>query len=214
MWPLAGRPTGAGGLQLPRAAPLRSVRRRSSSANSTAPTFLRDSRCAEQIGVRLRKLHEQRCIYEASMRLHLPTLRQGDSLFPEFDGFRFEAAGFEPYDKITTEIRRLSARLHQQTKFADLLRWRAANLHYLVAEEGVAHPHELPAGWGLLLRRGEELELITPATWQEISEESALQLLYRAAMSGTRVTNRELSITTERWLELRHRSEQAPGRKR
>ena len=126
------------------------------------------------------------------MRVHLPSLRERDALFPEFDGFHFEAAGFEPYDHLTAQIRRLSARLHGQTKLANLLRWRAAHLHYVVAEEGVARPHELPAGWGLLVRRDALLELRTPAVWQEIRDESAVQLLLRIAMSSTRAVHRGL----------------------
>lgn len=128
------------------------------------------------------------------MRVHLPSLHHGEALFPEFDGFRYAAAGFAPYDRITAQIGRLSARLHQQTKFVNLLRWHAAHLHYVVAEQGVAQLHELPAGWGLLIRKDDDLEIASPAIWQEIPEPSAFQLLIRIAMSGTRALNRELEL--------------------
>ena len=156
--------------------------------------FLRDSRSADLLRRRLAALHEQRKLYEESMRLHLPSLHHGEALFPEFDGFRYAAAGFAPYDRITAQIGRLSARLHQQTKFVNLLRWHAAHLHYIVAEQGVAHLHELPAGWGLLIRKDDDLEIVSPAIWQEIPEPSAFQLLIRIAMSGTRAINRELHV--------------------
>lgn len=155
--------------------------------------FLRDSRCAMQISRRLLALHEQLALYEASMRVHLPSLRKGDALFPEFDGFRYEAAGFAPYDYVVAQIRRLSARLHGQTKFANLLRWKAAHLHYVVAEAGVARAHELPAGWGLLVRCGAELELRVCAVWQAIPDENAMRFLLRTAMSSTRAVHRELA---------------------
>lgn len=173
--------------------------------------FLRDSRCAELIRRRLSALHEQRQLYEESMRIHLPSLHHGEALFPEFDGFRYAAAGFAPYDRITAQIARLSARLHQQTKFVNLLRWRAAHLHYVVAEEGVAHLHELPAGWGLLLRKDDHLEIIAPAIWQEIPEHHAFQLLIRIAMSGTRAINRALNVdlTQGRWPEGKAPGERA-----
>ena len=48
------------------------------------------------------------------------------------------------------EMRTLAMRLHAQTKFAQLIRWKAANVHYLIAEEGIARPHELPFGMGAL----------------------------------------------------------------
>ncbi len=159
----------------------------------TRADFLRDSRCGELIGCRLRALHERRALYENSMRQHFPSLRCGDALFPEFEGFRFDAAGFEPYDRITAEIRQLSCRLHEHTKFASLLRWRAANLH-VVAEPNIAAEHELPAGWGLLIRCGEELEVAAPAVWQEIDADACLRLVLRIAISGTRATHRAFAI--------------------
>jgi hypothetical protein len=171
--------------------------------------FLRDSRCTAKLDARLRHLHEQRSLYESSMQVHLPSLRNGDTLFPEFDGYRYEAAGFEPYESISAEIRRLTNRLHRETKFANLLRWRAANLFYVVAEEGVAYPHELPAGWGLLLRSDCDLVLAAPAVWQEIPQENGLQLLLKLAMSGTRATNRAFGIAPAE-LQLSMMSRLAP----
>jgi hypothetical protein len=161
----------------------------------TRADFIRDSRCAEKLSARLRSLAERRRLYEESMRVYFPSLRCSDALFPEFDGFRFETAGFEPYDKICAEMKRLSNWLHQQTKFADLLRWRTANLHYIVSEEGVARPYELPLGWGLLLRDGDELRVVTPALWQQVPPENGFQLLLRIAVSGTRMTHRAFAIT-------------------
>ena len=163
---------------------------------SSRADFLKDSRCEEQITARLRKLHEQRALYEASMQTHFPTLRQGESLFPEFDAYSFETAGFEPYDKILAQIRTLSRRLHAQTKFDKLLRWKAANVHYVVAEPNVLRPHELPAGWGLLVRREQALELVTKAVWQEASEHSRWQLFLRIALCGTRAVNKHHAIDT------------------
>ena len=161
--------------------------------------FLRDSRSAEKITVRLRALHERRRLYESSLPVHLPSLRKGETLFPEFDGCRFEEAGFEPYDTIQAEIRQLTTQLHQQTKFTKLLRWGAANLHYVVVEDGVAEPHELPPGWGLLIRAEGQLQLAAPATWQEISGERRFELLLRIAMAGTRATSRQMRVDPIPW---------------
>jgi hypothetical protein len=143
---------------------------------------------------RLQRLHEKRALYEESMQRHFPTLRQGETLFPEFDVYAFERAGFEPYEHISNEIRLLTRRLHQQTKFDKLLRWKAANVHYLVAEPGVVKSHELPDGWGLLIRRDCDLTLQVKATWQDASEHSRWQLFLRIAMSGTRAVNRQHNV--------------------
>lgn len=161
---------------------------------SSRADFLKDSRCAAAIAKRLSRLHECRALYEESMRHHLPTLRKGETLFAEFDAYSFETAGFEPYDKICAEIRTLSKRLHSQTKFDKLTRWKAANLYYLVAAPGVAKLHEVPAGWGLLVQREEKLEVIAKAVWQEASEFSRWTLLLRIAMGGTRAVNRQMEV--------------------
>jgi hypothetical protein len=156
--------------------------------------FVKDSRSATQIIARLAKLHERRTLYEESMRPHWPSLRNRDTLFPEFDSYRFEAAGYEPYDSITKELRTLSARLHSQTKFAQLIRWRAANLHYVVAEEGVARAHELPHGWGLLVHTAGALSVAVEPAWQEATEEARMGVLLRIAIVGTRAVNRSLGV--------------------
>ncbi len=156
--------------------------------------FLRDARHADQLSAQLQKLHERRLLYEESMRVHFPSLRNGEALFPEFDGYRFEAAGYEPYDKLLAEIRTLSRQLHRQTKFAKLMRWKAANLHYVVAEPSIAKLHELPAGWGLLIRGETGLDVAVEAVWQEATEQSRWNLLLRIAMTGTRAVHRSMNI--------------------
>jgi hypothetical protein len=161
--------------------------------------FLKDSRCREQIAARMAKLHERRARYETTMRRHMPFLRQADTLFPEFDSYRFEAAGYEPYDKLTRELRTLSARLHGQTKFADLARWRAANLHYVIAEAGVAKPHEVPHGWGLLVRGEDGLAVVVEPTWHDVEEEARVALLLQIATAGTKAVNQAMGVLMEQW---------------
>lgn len=161
---------------------------------SSRADFLKDSRSERHLSGRLERLYELRSIYESSMQQHFPTLRHGDALFPEYDVYRFEAAGFEPYDRIVAEIESLSNRLHQQTKFDKLMRWKAANTHFIVAEEEVMKTHELPHGWGLLIRTGDVLELRIKPLWQEASEASRWQLFLRIAMAGTRAVNQAHGI--------------------
>jgi hypothetical protein len=157
--------------------------------------FLKDSRCRDQIAARLAKLHERRSLYEEFLHRRVPSLRNGDALFPEFETCRYEKAGYEPYDKLLQELRTLSARLHQQTKFSDLYRWKAANLHYVVAHESIVKPHELPYGWGLLLAETDTLAVAVEPTWQDASEQARFALLQCIAIAGTRAVHREMGIT-------------------
>lgn len=160
--------------------------------------FLRDTACERTIRERLAKLRERRVLYEGFLRVHHPSLRHGDELFPEFDGYRFEAVGYEPYERLVAEMRTLSGQLHARTKFARLARWQAANLHYVVAEPGIAEVSELPAGWGLLLREEGELHLAEAATWSPATEGQRWNLLLQIGVSGTRAVHRSLGVAPER----------------
>jgi hypothetical protein len=63
--------------------------------------------------------------------------------------------------------------------------YKIANLHYLVAEDKLIEPHELPVGWGLLVRRDEKLELVEKPIWQAIGIEEQLVFLQRIAAKKT-----------------------------
>jgi hypothetical protein len=78
-------------------------------------------------------------------------------------------------------------KLHEGTKFARLARWRAASLLYLVTEEGLVAPHELPDGWGLLVRRGPALELAMKPCLRDTTPAERVALVERiAAVAATR----------------------------
>ena len=77
------------------------------------------------------------------------------------------------------EIRVAKRGVLKGTKFDRLLSYKVANLHYLVAEEKLIETYEVPVGWGLLLRRGDNLELIREPVWQAIGVEEQLVFLQR-----------------------------------
>jgi hypothetical protein len=71
------------------------------------------------------------------------------------------------------------------TKFDRLFSYRLANLHYLVVEEALLDSHEVPTGWGLLVRSGETLQLMSKPIWQDITTEVQLIFLQRIAARKT-----------------------------
>jgi hypothetical protein len=144
--------------------------------------FLRDAHNESQTLEELERLHQRRALYESELGRHFPTLRNGDSLFPEMESYRLADSGYEPYLKLLSRIELLSSRLHENTKFDKLRRWGAANLHYLVTAPGVAKAHELPFGWGLLERREGALEVKIAPIQQEVPDETRLMLLQRIAI--------------------------------
>ena len=164
---------------------------------ASRPDYLRDAASLVKTRDRLELLTARRAQHEELLKLHYPSIRNGDSLFPEYETFDFDRPGCEAYVKLMKEVRRLSSRLHGQTKFDRLTQWRAANLHFLVTEPELFRAHELPADWGLLIRNGDALELISRPVLHEARPAQRLSLLHRIAMAGTRAANQHLGISFE-----------------
>lgn len=156
--------------------------------------FLRDSRSRVRTLERLAALHVRKLRHEANLRPFYLSLHHGDSLFPELDGCDFIRTGDECYLRVLAEMSALTNRLHAQTKFDDLHRWRAANLSYVVAEPDVVECHELPAGWGLLVRNGDRLELAARPSWQDVPDANRQTLLQRTAVAATQMAGRSLGL--------------------
>jgi hypothetical protein len=152
---------------------------------STRADFLKDARCEDFIREQLRILQLKRLELEESLRRNFPTLREGETLFPEYDMYRYLDAGCAPYAELVAEMNALTAQLHGRSKFARLMRWNAANVLYVVAEQEVAFPQELPSGWGLLERRGEELFMVVRAVWQDVPELHRWNLMVRIGQSAS-----------------------------
>ncbi|MEA3210880.1 MAG: hypothetical protein QOE70_3937 [Chthoniobacter sp.] len=151
--------------------------------------FARDSRSRARTLERMAALTARKLRHEATLRPFYLSLRHGDSLFSELDGCDFIRTGDECYLRLIAEMKSLSARLHGQTKFDDLLRWRAANLHYVVAEPELFSTEELPAGWGLLIHTGDQLQLGVKPLWHDVPEPQRLALLQRTAIAATTAAN-------------------------
>lgn len=152
--------------------------------------FLKDAKTEDGITTRLALLHSRREMYEASMRRNFPTLREGETLFPEYDVYRFQEVGWAPYEELLREIQQLSDQMLARTKFSRFTRWRGANLHYLVAEPDVAAPEEVPPGWGLLVRtRGESLDLVQKAIWMDAPEINRWTLFMRISLAASGIAS-------------------------
>ena len=143
--------------------------------------LIRDNKRRLGLVERLRTLESRRSRLEQLLSLHLPHLSLGESLFPEFDSYRLRDHAHGGYRRLLREIRISKSGVTKGTKFDRLLGYRLANLHYLVADENLVAEHELPEGWGLLLRREERLELVRKPAWREIGVEEQLVFLQRIA---------------------------------
>lgn len=154
---------------------------------TTRADFLRDS--AREAGAReeLIRMSERLMALRALIGGHRPDLRRGEELFPEFDALDLRGLRHRTHDRLEREFAARQRKLHEGTKFAKLARWRAASLLYLVVEEGLLAPHELPDGWGLLVRRGPVLEVAVRPHLRDTTPAERVALLERiAAVVATR----------------------------
>ena len=169
--------------------------------------FLKDARSVSATITRLEELSERRQTLEALLGMHYPSLRKGDSLFPEFDTYDFDKLSHKGYGEVMRETRILQKRLYEKTKFERLVTWRCANVFYLVVTPGILAEHEVPSDWGLLVRREEVtdesndptagLDLVRRPNFMQCADSVRLELLQRIAAFGTRELNRQFGLDFE-----------------
>jgi len=174
------------------------------------PDFRRDAHSIPATTERLQALHARKLRIEEELHLHYPSILNGDSLFQEFQSVNFERPGHERYQRTLRDIRRLTSRLHANTKFDRLVQWGAANLFWVVADPGVIAMHHLPAGWGLLLREGGELRVAAKPLLHEVPEPERLALFYRIAQAASRAVNREHGIAFDDLAGIKIKSNPGP----
>ena len=146
--------------------------------------LIKDNKRQEATRKQLDSLLDRKLKLEGLLQVHLPHLARGESLFPQFDSYQFEDHDHKVYRQVTRQIRETQAALKFKLKFDTIFRYRIANLHYLVVEEGLLDPHEVPIGWGVLERVGDGLTLRTKPGWQDI--ELADQLLFLQRLAARR----------------------------
>ena len=157
----------------------------------------RDNGCTTTTVRRLEKVHQRREILERNLRVHYPALRIHDSLFAEFDSHNFEAIDHRGYKRVLRQTRALQNRLFDCTKFETLIRYRCANLFFLVLPNELFKESEIPIGWGALIESNSDLILARKPAWHDVAPENQQRFLERIARAGTRALNRALSITFE-----------------
>jgi len=154
--------------------------------------MIKDSKGKASTLARLHELYRRKAKLEELLKLHLPHLRRGEELFPEFDSYRLEDSGHKTYNKIISRIREAQNALSYKTKFDRLLQYRMAHLHYIVSEPEVAESHEIPVGWGHLVHRNGTLELALAPVLQSTSAKAQHVFLQRIALTGSALHQRRL----------------------
>lgn len=122
---------------------------------------------------------------------HRPDLRRGETLFPEFDAYDYAGLRHATLRRLESRLKTLQRKLGQSVKFDRLGRYAGCNFRYVVTEPGIAHAHEIPVGWGWLVRRDDTLILEARPVLTPCTVETRLLLLERIAQAGTRLLNAE-----------------------
>jgi hypothetical protein len=148
--------------------------------------YLRDSAPESPTAETVGRLSTRLSALRELIGVHRPDLRRGEELFPEYDGYDLRDLRHATHDKLTTALRIAQRKLQDGTKFAKLRRWRTASLLYVVAEPDLLARHEIPDGWGLLVRRKVALELLVKPCLNPTTPEERVALLERIAAVSTR----------------------------
>ena len=160
--------------------------------------FLRDGASEAAVRREVIELTQRVQVLRGLIGAHRPDLRCGDELFPEFEAVDLRGTRHDTHDRLTAKLRIAQNKLLDGTKFSKLARWRCADLLYLVSEHGVAETYEVPDGWGLLVREGDQLVLRIKPVLNPTSVEHRLNILERIAASTTREVVRGLGLPTFR----------------
>lgn len=156
--------------------------------------LLKDAHAEAATRARLVELAARRRTLEALLAEHRPDLRRGEAFWPEYDSWDFSALEHRAYRGVLDELETVQRRVLRGTKFSKMFRYRCADFLYLVVEENIFAEAEVPAGWGLLVRAGDELRLArAPADLDAVTAQR-LALLESIAVAATRAVNRAAGV--------------------
>lgn len=156
--------------------------------------LLKDAHAEAATRARLAEIVARRRTLEDLLAIHRPDLRRGEALWPEYDTWDFSGIEHQTYRDVLAELETVQRRVLRGTKFSKMFRYRCADFLYLVVEEGIFAEAEIPAGWGLLVRQGEELRLARPPASLDSALAQRLALLEMIALAGTRAVNRAAGV--------------------
>src|SRR5207253_9827551 len=145
------------------------------------PDLRRDNGCSAVTAKRLEKVFQRRQVLEKNLRIHYPALRIPDSLFADFDSHNFADIEHCGYARVLRELSALQNRLYDCTKFERLIRYRCANLFFLVVSNRLFRQPDIAFSWCALLESERERVLMRKPTWQQVHSGHRLRLLQRIA---------------------------------
>ena len=146
--------------------------------------LLKDSRSEEETRKRLAALWDRQLELEDLLARHMPSLRHGDTLFPEYDTLELEGFRHETIRRVRREAEMLSRGVYGGTKFDRMVRYRCADFCYLVMPADLTSGFAPPPGWGVLVAEEDRLRLDRRPVRLEADPAQRLALLVSIARKG------------------------------
>jgi len=87
---------------------------------------------------------------ETEIRRTEPELKDSDTLFPEYETWRYSESENKKYRRCLRQIEKIEHALYKGSRFEQIRRAHVADFLYLAVPEGTVHPNELADGWGLI----------------------------------------------------------------
>jgi len=147
--------------------------------------FLRDEADEPRIRARGAEIAQRLAALRDLIAVHRPDLRRGESLFAEYDCYDLGGLRHDTLHRLEAELAVLQRKIIAAVKFSRLRKYAAADFLYLVTEPGLVAAHEIPDGWGLLVRDGPGLTLRQRPVRCALTPERRLAWLERLALAGT-----------------------------
>jgi hypothetical protein len=115
----------------------------------------------------LKELKQEKARLEALIREREPHLQDTDSLFDEFENWRYAETSNPDYAQCLKRIDGVEHTLYRGSRFEQIRSAKVADLLYLAVPAGTVHADELADGWGLLeiSPRREVCEVRTAEFW-------------------------------------------------
>lgn len=160
--------------------------------------LLKDAHGEDATRNRLHELTDRRRTLEELLAVHRPDLRRCDALWPEYDTWDFSTIEHSTYRTVLAELATVQRQIIRGTKFSRMFRYRCADFLYLVVQDGIFAESEIPAGWGLLVRRGAALDCARRPADLAASGDQRIALFDCIALAATRAVNRSMSVAFSR----------------
>lgn len=156
--------------------------------------LLRDRADETTVCAQAAEIAQRLSALRAMVAEHRPDLRRGEALFPEYDDYDFRGLRHDGLHGLEKEVETLQRKIFNSVKFSRLRRYEAATHLYLVTEGDILAEHEVPLGWGWLVRKGEALDCLVKPTRLSPRPTQTERWLEAIALAGTRVSAKTLGI--------------------